>query len=226
MTAGGGWAVERTVGPAGPQHGRSLPEPARRAAWVHRVLRPALVLGSRQSDADVDHAALAGVDVELARRRSGGGAVLLQPDTSCWIDLVVPAGDPLWDDDVVQASAWVGALFVRALAAQGVAGQVHGGRLQAGRWGAAVCFAGVGPGEVLVAGRKVVGLSQRRTRLGARFQCVVEPAWSAPSVLDLLALAPDVRRQAAAELAPPSEWTPPVLDRARLEHDVLAALPT
>lgn len=36
-----------------------------------------------------------------------------------------------------------------------------------------MCFAGVGAGEVLLDGRKVVGISQRRARDGARFQCVV-----------------------------------------------------
>ena len=40
-----------------------------------------------------------------------------------------------------------------------------------------VCFAGVGTGEVSVGDRKLVGLSQRRTRTGARFQCLVHLAW-------------------------------------------------
>ena len=40
-------------------------------------------------------------------------------------------------------------------------------------WCPLVCFAGVGPGEVLAGGRKLVGISQRRTRAGARFQCAV-----------------------------------------------------
>jgi lipoate-protein ligase A len=35
-----------------------------------------------------------------------------------------------------------------------------------------VCFAAVGPGEVVRDGAKVLGISQRRTRHGARFQCV------------------------------------------------------
>jgi hypothetical protein len=35
----------------------------------------------------------------------------------------------------------------------------------------------VGTGEVSVGERKLVGLSQRRTREGARFQCLVHLAW-------------------------------------------------
>ncbi len=40
-----------------------------------------------------------------------------------------------------------------------------------------MCFAGMGPGEVASAGAKLVGLSQRRTREFARFQCTVHHRW-------------------------------------------------
>jgi hypothetical protein len=69
------------------------------------------------------------------------------------------------------------------------------------RWSRLVCFAGVGPGEVLVGERKVVGMSQRRTRDGARFQCVVHRSWDAEPLLDLLVLEPDDRAAAGADLA-------------------------
>jgi ethanolamine utilization microcompartment shell protein EutS len=50
-------------------------------------------------------------------------------------------------------------------------------------------------------GPKVVGLSQRRTRLGARFQCAVVGEWDAVGILGLLALSPHEREEAALELA-------------------------
>jgi lipoate-protein ligase A len=37
-------------------------------------------------------------------------------------------------------------------------------------WSELVCFAGLGPGELSLDGRKLVGLSQRRTRNGIRIQ--------------------------------------------------------
>ena len=49
-----------------------------------------------------------------------------------------------------------------------------------------MCFAGLGPGEVTVDGRKVVGISQRRTRAAARFQCVVLERWDPDAVVALL----------------------------------------
>ena len=39
--------------------------------------------------------------VAVVRRRSGGGAVLLDPGGVVWVDVVVPRHDPRWDDDVV-----------------------------------------------------------------------------------------------------------------------------
>ncbi|OWY62056.1 hypothetical protein B7486_60470, partial [cyanobacterium TDX16] len=96
MTAPHRWEVERTSGPATPLHARDVPSPARRAAWIHRVQAPALVLGSRQGDGVVAAGPAQAAGVEVVRRRSGGGAVLLQPDASLWVDLVVPAGDELW----------------------------------------------------------------------------------------------------------------------------------
>jgi hypothetical protein len=50
-----------------------------------------------------------------------------------------------------------------------------------------VCFAGLAAGEVIVDGAKVVGISQRRTRAGARFQCSVPLRWDAARHAELLA---------------------------------------
>lgn len=50
-----------------------------------------------------------------------------------------------------------------------------------------VCFAGLAPGEVTVDGAKVVGISQRRTRAGARFQCSVPRVWDVDRHAVLLA---------------------------------------
>lgn len=196
------WRVERLVGSAAAFHARPLPAPATRLVSVLDVDRPALVLGSTQPEADADADALAGAGVELVRRRSGGGAVLLVPGEALWVDVVVPRDDRLWDDDVHRASHWLGAAWVAALAHLGVPAEVHTGPLLRTRWLRLVCFAALGPGEVHTGGRKVVGVSQRRTRHGARFQCLVLGRWELAALLELLALDATERRQAAADLAP------------------------
>lgn len=184
----GGWDVEVARGSAAAFHGRDV-EPGRgRQVWVQHVERPALVLGSTQPDT-VDRAAAEAAGVEVVRRRSGGGAVLVEPGGTVWVDVVVPPGDPLWHDDVGRAAHWVGEAWATALAAVGVADAVvHRTGLVTTPWSRQICFAGMGPGEVTVAGRKVVGVAQRRTRHGARFQTAVLLRWDPDALVDLLGL--------------------------------------
>ncbi|MBW3579247.1 MAG: hypothetical protein KY462_16240 [Actinobacteria bacterium] len=189
------------MGSAATFHARPLPEPAARVVSVLEVDRPALVLGSTQPRTDADAAAVAGAGVELARRRSGGGAVLLVPGEALWVDVVVPRDDRLWDDDVHRAGHWLGAAWVAALADVGVVAEAHTGPLVRTQWSRLVCFAALGPGEVRTGGRKLVGVSQRRTRHGARFQCLALRHWDPQPLLALLALDAAERRQAAADLA-------------------------
>ncbi len=180
MTGGpvGDWLVERRHGPAADLHALDWPDPLARRVWILEVDAPALVLGSTQAADDVDLEQLARSGFELAHRRSGGGAVLLEPDGSVWIDVFIPRGDPYWQDDLSHSFTWLGQAWAASLAdlAMG-AGMVHEGGLACGQYGRQVCFAGLGPGEVTIGGVKVVGLSQRRTRAGARFQCVVYRAY-------------------------------------------------
>lgn len=161
-------------------HGRDLPVVVRRSVSIVEVGASALVLGSTQAVDDVDVSAAARLDVEVVRRRSGGGAVLLDPAATVWIDVEIGRDDDLWDDDVGRSALWLGRVWVDALGATGVGGAVvHTGSMMRTPVATVVCFAGLAPGEVTVAGAKVVGISQRRTRAGARFQCAVPARWDA-----------------------------------------------
>lgn len=156
---------------------------------MHAVDRTALVLGSAQDPGIVDDVLAASWRVEVVRRRSGGGAVLLVPDEVAWLDVIVPAGDPLWSDDVSRSGLWLGEVWRAALADLGIEGTaVHGGPLIEGPLGREVCFGVLGPGEVSVDGRKVVGVSQRRRRGGARFQCAAYQRWRPHELAALLRL--------------------------------------
>jgi lipoate-protein ligase A len=184
-----GWHVERLRGSAGEFHGRDVAPGTGRQVWVQEVERPALVLGSTQPDELADRAAAARAGVEVVRRRSGGGAVLVEPGGTVWVDVVVPPGDPLWDDDVGRATHWVGEAWATALAVCGVPDAVvHRGGLVTTPWSRQVCFAGLGPGEVTIDGRKAVGVAQRRTRHGARFQVAALLRWDPTSLVPLLRL--------------------------------------
>ena len=191
------WAVERRSLAPSAFHALALPEPLERAVWVCDAAAPALVLGSTQPEEVVDRAACARAGVEVVRRRSGGGAVLVVPGDLLWVDLLVPRADPLWHDDVGTAFHWVGDLFAAVLAHHGQPAVVHRGGLVEGGWGREVCFAGLGPGEVTVGDAKVVGLAQRRSRHGARFQCAVLHRWDPGALLGLLRLPAEARADLA-----------------------------
>lgn len=169
--------------------------------WLFEPDRPGLVLGSAQQEsvADLGAAATAGVDV--VRRRSGGGAVYVAPQRCLWLDVLVPRHDSRWSDDVREATTWLGEAWRAALGGVGLATELFRGGLESTPWGRLVCFAARGPGEVLVDGRKVVGISQRRTREGARFQCIVYDHWDPYDVLDLVRMSEADRHRAAADLA-------------------------
>jgi lipoate-protein ligase A len=193
--------IERRTGSAGEFHAVQIPDPLPSAlAWVFELDRPALVLGSAQRPEVADSEAVRAAGTEVVRRNSGGGAVLLRPGRFSWIDVVLPRHDPRWSDDVGTSAHWLGDAWAATLSDLGVDAAVHRGALQKTVWGRLVCFGAVGPGEVIVGGRKVVGISQRRTRIGARFQCLVLDRWDPSEVLDLLALDPVDRARAASDL--------------------------
>lgn len=192
----GRWRVERERGPAEVVVDRPWPEPAVPTVWLVEVTAPAVVLGSTQPGSVVAPGAAA------VRRRSGGGAVLVEPGGQVWVDVLVPAGHPLWDADVGRAFAWLGRAWVGALADAGAPGaRAHDGPLVTTPWSALVCFAGLGPGEVTLGGAKVVGTCQRRTRAGALFQCAALLDWQPARLLERLVLTAGDRQRGAGELA-------------------------
>jgi lipoate-protein ligase A len=171
------WERHLVGGTVAELHHRDVPL-GRRSVWVMEASVPTLVFGSAQRDGLVEADAAGSAGWATTRRHSGGGLVALDPADVVWIDVVVPHGDPLWSDDVGAAFRWLGAAWERALASLGVEHAVaHRGAPVRAEEGRVVCFAGVGTGEVCVGERKLVGLSQRRTREGARFQCLVHLRW-------------------------------------------------
>lgn len=217
------WTIENRRAPAAELHGAPIPEPADLAMWVCEPTAPALVLGSTQGRS-LDANQWSGVAIDLVVRRSGGGAVLVAPGVCTWIDFIVPVGHKLWHDDVGRAAHWVGELWAAALSRLGVEAAVHTGGMVRTRWSSLVCFAGVGPGEVLdQAGAKLVGVSQRRTRLAARFQTVAYHR-NPSEIADFLALDASDRHELISELE--STTAVVAVDPAELVAAVQAELPS
>lgn len=204
------WEVEVVRGQAGDFHARGLPADDRPHLWWFEVESPALVLGSAQDPALVDAAMCSERGVEVVRRRSGGGVVLLMPGEVVWFDLIIPRGHERWDEDIARAAWWVGEAACAAIGDPSL--EVHRGPVVRRPWSDLVCFAGLGPGEVTRSGRKVLGLSQRRTRDWIRYQCAAYRRWDPAALVGLLHLPAPT----AGELAP-------LVDTAELTLDGLIA---
>ena len=175
-------------GSAGDYHLHESPDEPQLTVRHYEIGMPALVLGSSQPYTDVDEDKCAYRGVEVVRRRSGGGAVLLVPGEHVWVDVWLPRGHRLWDDDVNRSSLWLGDAWVVTLGVALRGLEVHRDRLVGNAWSKKVCFSGRGPGEVFDdRGRKVVGISQRRDRAWARFQCIVSLSWNGRLLRELLA---------------------------------------
>ncbi len=140
---------------------------ARREAFmvVARVSDLTLVLGGHQA-LSVVGSRVSRDGVALRRRRGGGGLVALRPG-DLWVDWWLPSSDPRWSPDVGISSRLVGGWWRAVLDAR-VAGDVdeHEGALEVDPELAVMCFAGRGPGEIFVDGRKAVGVTQWRVREG------------------------------------------------------------
>lgn len=140
---------------------RALPEPT---AILVRVDEPTIILGSQQTD-DVLRDGVAD-DFCVRRRRGGGGAVFVDRH-DLWVDWWIPRDDDRHDDDVRRSAVRAGEWWKTALDhVRPATWSVHVDGVEGDEDARVACFAGRGPGEVLLDGRKVVGLTQWRVREG------------------------------------------------------------
>lgn len=219
-----GWRVSEFTGSAADFHERdpgptpTVPGPDRfeHQVWVHRLEQAAVVLGSGQRDpllsAEGGHYGVGTGQVELCRRRSGGGLVFIDPASDVWIDLIVPSWSSLWDSDVGRSFHWLGELWRRVLHLLVEPTVDHtrsnlavdrpsptGGRSTRSFF----CFADIGHGEVRFGEAKVVGISQRRTKDWIRLQSLLVGRWKPTEVERALNAIPGLSADRRADLGAP-----------------------
>jgi lipoate-protein ligase A len=202
-----------------------------RHAVVRRMELPTVVLGSTQRAEVVNPAAAAENGVAVVRRRGGGGAVLLQPGDHVWVEAWIPRHDPLWAPDVADSAVWVGAWWQQTLEGLGLGGlTVHRGPAVTGRHGALVCFSGRGPGEVFSGQRKIMGVSQWRSREGSLFHTCAYTRWDPLFLVDLFDVdagtRDELRRDLPSAALGLAELTAVAPSPADLEESLLASFAT
>lgn len=206
--------LETRRGSAQDLHGLQPPDSQLAHVWLLRPLRSAVVLGSQQKADALRIDAVEAAGYEIAERRSGGGAVLVHPDDTFWVDVWIPAGHRLWDDDLARTFLTVGSAWQQVLAERGYDTTMWGDRSDRSDAARVACFAGRGWGELMLGGIKVLGLSQRRTRYGARVQCLFDPAGAQRRLVPLMVVVPALRAMLIAHLTASTQET--------LEFDGLA----
>ncbi len=174
--------------------------PASRNIWRINPTAPALVLGSAQNPAVVDALALRADGIELVKRRTGGGIVYLHPKHFLWLDITIPATDPLFKKDTTKASLWLGELLSDTLLEFKIAAEVYRGAYTAGAAKGLVCFSSRAPGELLVDSAKILGISQRHTKYGIWFQTLLLFQWDSNLFLQYLRLSIEQRQALKADL--------------------------
>ena len=153
--------------------------------WTYDA--PAIVLGCSQRRLEEGARARLAPQVELLLRPSGGGAVLAGPwMVSC--SVVLPLAHPWVQGRLPDSYQGLGQLHVEVLAALGVPStalppaEVDAANARTGPIVPWACYGSLAPWEVVdAAGRKLVGLAQRRQRTGVLLVAgtlVTPPDWA------------------------------------------------
>ena len=145
------WSVKRSQGSVADRH-LTLPTFESRQIIIHEIDKPTMVFGTAQKNMFLETA----IECDYVYRKSGGGAVFLEPGKILWVDFVVPREDPLWCNDIRRSSLWLGELWVRAMKDIGLYGKVHNEEIRKTELSRLVCFAGLATGEVTVSGKKLL----------------------------------------------------------------------
>jgi lipoate-protein ligase A len=184
------WIVEEKSLSVQSLHSLTVKDWSSPTVWIMSPTDRCVVLGSSQSDQYIDYSYAEREGIGVARRNSGGGAVWVDQEALLWVDLFLPRDHHLWIDDIHVSANWLGGVWHHALGKLGIDCQLHNGSLKRSPIADLICFAGRGPGELLIGNQKILGLSQRRTREGTRFQCALTLEWNPKHLINLFNSAP------------------------------------
>ena len=103
--------------------------------------------------------------------------MLVAPEDMLWVDIFVPKESKFWIADIAKASIWIGRIWDDALKRLDVECFLFDENFSRTEASDLICFIGRAPGELFIGNRKILGISQRRSKFGTRFQCALIINW-------------------------------------------------
>jgi lipoate-protein ligase A len=153
-------------------------------------LSPWVSLGSAQASGEIAAEALATRGWGLVRRASGGTAVLHVGQLG--YALILPAGHPIWSDDLIASYERLSEPLRVAFAHVGVSAEAATPSARADftrdspTLASRACFGALGPYELVHQGRKLVGNSQIRRRAAATQHGVIQVTGDQVELVDVI----------------------------------------
>lgn len=159
--------------------------------WWHATRQPTLILGPTQGHFDIAACQQAGI---LVVQRQAGGTAVYAEGGVLGLDIVVPSGHELASTDILEAYRWLGTVWATSLQSFGIPARpvdIEEARSASRTRGTErviqmACFGSLSPYEVVVSGRKLVGLAQVRRRAGVLFQSAIHLRFDAQRLGGLL----------------------------------------
>tara|TARA_B100001250_G_scaffold362589_1_gene341382 strand:+ start:154 stop:846 length:693 start_codon:yes stop_codon:yes gene_type:complete len=172
------WTIETKYSETALAHEANLEEWRKPTIWIIEPKDSCLVLGKSQRGRPfLDLGYLKEQSINLAARQSGGGAVLVSPEDMLWVDVFVPKESKFWIADIAEASIWIGGIWRNALKRLDIECFLFDEKFSRSEASDLICFLGRAPGELFIDNRKILGISQRRSKFGTRFQCALIINW-------------------------------------------------
>lgn len=168
------WLSQQNIGSVNDLHSYTC-DKSQLLAILNRPTSDSIVLGSSQSMTLLDSEKIKKTQIEICKRKTGGGLVYIDKVHDIWIDIYIPTTSSLYEINISKSFNWLGNTWIETLTELNRQLepnlQIVKTKSKTDELSSLVCFAGLNHGEVLYCDRKVVGISQRRNKELAKFQC-------------------------------------------------------
>ena len=130
--------------------------------------------------------------VSLVRRMTGGGIVIHGWDVT--YSIIVPHGTGVIPSDISASYCWIANRLLKGFHRIGVPATLQGRKSGTAETGPNTCLANPAEHDVMLDGKKIAGVSQRRNRIGGVYQGYIALNMPPSEILTLASKFPDYQK--------------------------------